>query len=68
MPVEQRTPAENMFSTRRGEIRLDEHPTTEHPRSDAAQTEPPAEPEVKSGVALPEKVSQLRWKLGRKAK
>ena len=46
---------------------MDEHPTTEHPRSDAAQTEPPAEPEVKSGVALPEKVSQLRWKLGRKA-
>ena len=30
--------------------------------------EPPAEPEVKSGVKLPVKVSELRWKLGRKAK
>ena len=27
-----------------------------------------AEPEVKSGVTLPLAVSQLRWKLGRKAK
>ena len=29
---------------------------------------PPAQPEVKSGVRLPPKVSELRWKLGRKAK
>jgi RNA-directed DNA polymerase len=29
---------------------------------------PPAEPEVKSGISLPPKVSELRWKLGRKAK
>jgi RNA-directed DNA polymerase len=30
--------------------------------------QPPAEPEVKSDVKLPLKVSELRWKLGRKAK
>jgi len=30
--------------------------------------QPPAQPEVKSGVKLPLKVSELRWKLGRKAK
>jgi RNA-directed DNA polymerase len=29
---------------------------------------PPASPEVKSGVVLAPKVSELRWKLGRKAK
>jgi RNA-directed DNA polymerase len=29
---------------------------------------PPAQPEVKSGVELPLKVSELRWKLGQKAK
>lgn len=29
---------------------------------------PPAEPEIKGGVRLPRKVSELRWKLGRKAK
>jgi group II intron maturase len=46
---------------------LDTHPTTERqaPRPDQ---QPPAQPEVKSGVKLPVKVSQLRWKLGRKAK
>ena len=46
---------------------MDESPTTE--RTEASNLEqPPAEPEVKSGVALPVAVSQLRWKLGRKAK
>jgi RNA-directed DNA polymerase len=45
---------------------LDSHPTTD----DAARLpeEPPAVPERKSGVLLPLKTSQLRWKLGRKAK
>jgi RNA-directed DNA polymerase len=44
---------------------LEEKPTTD----DAARAdEPPAEPEVKSGVRLPLKTSQLRWKLGHKAK
>lgn len=38
----------------------DSKPRRERPR-------PPDEPEVKSGVTLPQKVSDLRWKLGRKA-
>jgi RNA-directed DNA polymerase len=45
---------------------LDEHPTTE--RQSTQADHPPVEPEVKSGVTLPKKVSELRWKLGRKAK
>jgi RNA-directed DNA polymerase len=49
------------------EIRLDKRPTTE----DAARSpaDPlPVRPEVKSGIALPPKVSELRAKLGCKAK
>jgi len=42
-------------------------PPTEEPTAMHAD-QPPAEPEVKSGVKLPVKVSELRWKLGRKAK
>lgn len=42
-----------------------EQPTTDDANLDA---QPPAEPEVKSGVRLPLKTSQLRWKLGHKAK
>ena len=53
-------------STRSEEIRLDENPTTER-RSPKADS-PPTKSEVKSGVTLPVKVSELRWKLGRKAK
>jgi RNA-directed DNA polymerase len=43
-----------------------DQPTTEIGPPNLDQ--PPAEPEVKSGVKLPMKVSELRWKLGRKAK
>src|SRR5262249_34444595 len=52
---------------KRQEIRLDESPTTEG-RGSSPKDPPPAQPEVKSGVALPPKVSQLRGKLGEKAK
>src|SRR6267142_4221195 len=50
-----------------GETRLDTRPTTEQAIAHDAD-QPPAIPEVKSGVKLPLEVSQLRWKLGRKAK
>ena len=45
---------------------MDERPTTEEagPRTE----QPLVAPEVKSGVLLPQKTSELRWKLGRKAK
>jgi len=46
---------------------LDQHPTTED-RANLPSAAPPEPPEVKSGVTLPEKVSQLRRKLGHKAK
>ena len=46
---------------------MDSRPTTE-PATAPATDEPPAQPEVKSGVELPLAVSHLRWKLGRKAK
>jgi RNA-directed DNA polymerase len=46
---------------------LAEKPPTEDPAATHAD-QPPAEPEMKSGVKLPVKVSELRWKLGRKAK
>ena len=44
---------------------MDESPDTE---PTTTPTDRPPETEVKSGVKLPEKVSELRWKLGRKAK
>jgi len=56
-----------MLSARRQEDRLDQHPTTDD-AANACPDEPPAEPEIKSGLRLPLKTSQLRWKLGRKAK
>jgi RNA-directed DNA polymerase len=43
-----------------------DQPTTDRPT--ANPDAPPAEPEVKSGVPLSAKLSELRWKLGRKAK
>jgi RNA-directed DNA polymerase len=46
---------------------LDERPTTED-AARAGTDQPTARPEVKSGVALPPKVSELREKLGQKAK
>lgn len=46
---------------------MDSRPATEEATAHAAD-QPPVEPEVKSGVRLPLNVSQLRWKLGRKAK
>lgn len=45
---------------------MDQHPTTEDRAERPAP--PPEAPEVKSGVVLPAKVSQLRRKLGHKAK
>ena len=47
---------------------MDTSPTTERVQSPTPSDQPPAEAEVKSGVKLPVPVSQLRWKLGRKAK
>jgi RNA-directed DNA polymerase len=47
---------------------LDHRPTTERRDRPPTPNPPPAEPEVKSGVNLPPKVSELRGKLGQKAK
>lgn len=46
---------------------MDHRPTTET-ATGRDLDQPPDQPEVKSGVTLPLAVSQLRWKLGRKAK
>lgn len=46
---------------------MDSRPTTARATAHKAD-QPPDEPEVKSGVTLPLADSQLRWKLGRKAK
>jgi RNA-directed DNA polymerase len=45
---------------------LEEIPTTDKALPNADR--PPDEPEVRSGVTLIPKVSELRWKIGRKAK
>jgi RNA-directed DNA polymerase len=47
---------------------LEEIPATDRRAASTTGDQPPAIPEVKSGVKLPLEVSQLRWKLGRKAK
>jgi RNA-directed DNA polymerase len=64
--VERRVPANNVFLTKQKEIRLDKSPTTE----DATGRNPavPDEPERIGDVVLPQKVSDLRRKLGQKAK
>jgi RNA-directed DNA polymerase len=58
-------PCRKHVATRGKENRLDESPATEPAVPSADQ---PPRAEVKSGVTLPLKVSELRWKLGRKAK
>lgn len=47
---------------------MNEHRSMKDSWDNSADHSPPAEAEVKSGVTLPKKVSELRWKLGRKAK
>jgi hypothetical protein len=47
---------------------LDQRPTTEGCGRPPTTNPPPGTPEVKSGVELPPKVSELRGKLGQKAK
>jgi len=48
-------------------IRLDTRPTTEE-HGGLTWDQQLAEPEVKSGIMLPQKLSELRWKLAHKAK
>jgi len=67
MPGERRGPARNVLSTRGGETRLEEIPTTGK-TADSTPKPPPNPWAVKSGVELPSKVSELRWKLAQKAK
>jgi RNA-directed DNA polymerase len=47
---------------------LDDRPTTEDSGQPPRKDKPSVPPEVKSGVKLPPKISELRWKLGQKAK
>jgi len=63
MAAEQRGLTENTFVVRRGESRLDENPITEEWAAIKK-----AMPETVKEPGLPEKVSQLRQKLGQKAK
>jgi hypothetical protein len=47
---------------------LDKHPTTEESGQPSKKGQSPTLSERKSGIELPPKVSELRWKLGQKAK
>ena len=47
---------------------MDNRPTTEDSGQPPRKDQPSIPSEVKSGVKLPPKVSELRWKLGQKAK
>lgn len=60
-------PCREYVSRQGEETRLDARPTTEQAMAHDLDRLP-AKPEAKSGVTLPLKVSQMRWKLGRKAK
>ncbi len=60
--MERRSLTGNMFPSTRKESRLSEDYTTENLACDA-----PTE-RLGKGVAVPEKLSGLRWKLGQKAK
>jgi RNA-directed DNA polymerase len=63
-----KVPCRIRVSIRREEIRWDQRPTTEE-RGQPPKTDQPSIPsEVKSGIELPPNVSELRWKLGQKAK
>ena len=67
MPVERRGPAEACFH-KSEEIRLDE-PSHYGTKRRHGRDPPPDQPEVRSrAFVLPPKVSELRWKLGQKAK
>ena len=65
--MERRTPAGLIVFIRREEIRLDESPTTEE-HGGLNWDQDLAQPEKKSGVLLPPKISKLRRKLAHKAK
>ena len=68
MLVEPRSPAESVFPQDEENRRLDEyHPTTDQ-MTIYGLTELPEQPEVRHGVKFIMNVSQLRWKLWRKAK
>ena len=67
MSVERRSPAGDMFVSRSEENRLDESSTTDESEFDA-DDDLSAWLGTKSGIALPVTVSELRCKLGRKAK
>lgn len=63
-----KVPCRTLRSIRREEIRLDNNPTTER-RPEQPQAEQALIPsELKAGLPLPPKVSELRWNIGRKAK
>jgi len=62
MPVEPRGLAGNMFLSIRKEIRLSSRPTTEELTAQSPTSR------LGRGVKLPEKLSELRQKLGQKAK
>jgi RNA-directed DNA polymerase len=67
MSVEPRAPADLIVFVRSKEIRLDDNPTTEE-HGGLTWDQELAQPERKSGITLPPKVSELRRKLAHKAK